>query len=252
MLLDCCEKKMELKDKVILITGSSTGIGKEMAVAFAKAGALVVITYHHTKKEGETVQKECEKYSPALLVHLDVRDSTSIQEVMDAAIMQFGRIDILINNAGCFVYKSLEKQTEEDIKTQLEVNLVGAIMMTHACLPYLKKQKEAMIVTIASVLSKQVIAQGTIYCATKFGLRGFTQALALELPKNVRTYCVNPGLTATKMTGFQGIAAGQVADVILATVQEVLDKKSGEDVDVDDFVPKKRVHHINETFKRKR
>jgi len=227
---------MELQDKVVLITGSSTGIGKETAIALAKEGARVVITYHNTKKEGEAVLKECEKYGNCVLFYLDVTKSESIEDVVAKVIDRFGRIDILINNAGCFVYKLLEKQTREEIERQLQVNLVGTIMMTSACLPHLKKQSDAVIINVASVLSKQSIVQGTVYCASKFGLRGFTQALALELPKNVRTYCVNPGLTATKMTGFQGISAGQVADVIVATVQEVLGKKSGDDVDVRDFV----------------
>ncbi len=246
---------MELQDKVVLITGSSTGIGKETALALAKAGARVVVTYHATQQEGEEVQKECEKYSPALLIHLNVMDTKSIQESVDVVIAQFGRIDILINNAGCFVYKSLEKQTTEEIERQLQVNLGGTILMTSACLSYLKKQSDAVIINVASVLSKQSIVQGTVYCASKFGVRGFTQALALELPKNIRIYCVNPGLTATKMTGFQGIPASQAADVILATAQEQLGKKSGEDVDVRDFVPKKRsveIKHKNDTFKQKR
>lgn len=229
---------MELKNKVVLITGGSTGIGKEASIALAKAGANVVIAYHNTKKEGEAVKKECDKYGKVLLVHLDVTDTSSITKVVNGVIKQFGRIDILINNAGCFVYKFLEKQMKEEIERQLQVNLVGAIMMTQRCLPYLKKQQDAVIINIASVLGKQVIAQGTIYCASKYGLRGFTQALALELPTNIRTYCVNPGLTATKMTGFQGISAGQVADVIVAAAREALGKKSGEDVDVADFVLK--------------
>ena len=229
---------MQLQDKVVLITGSSTGIGKETAIALAKAGCRVVITYHNTKKEGEAVWKECSKYTPALLLHLDVTYEKSIQEGVAKIREKFGQIDVLINNSGLFMYKRLEKQTAAEIRAQINVNLIGAIHMTQACLSQLVLRPEAVIVNVASALSKEPIANATTYCASKYGLRGFTQALALELPQNVRVYCVNPGLTATKMTGFQGIGAGQVADVIVASVQERLGKKSGEDVDVKDFVPK--------------
>ena len=229
-------RNMKIKDKVVLITGSSSGIGKSTSIAFARKSAKLVLTYNKTKEGGEETLKECKKYSEALLVQLDVKDDNSINNLVKEIINHFRKIDIVINNSGIVVIKDFDKQTFEDIENHINVNLTGAMKVTHAFLPYLKKQDEALIINIASAYSKVVDSEVVPYCASKFGLRGFTQALALELPKNVRTYVVNPGLTATRMTNFSGVAVEKVADIIVKTAEETLNKKSGDDIDLKDYV----------------
>lgn len=226
---------MELKDKIVLVTGSSDGIGRETAIEAAKRGAKVVVTYNSNKKAGEEVYNECSKIKDALLVQLDVTDKDSIKKCVENVVDKFGAIDVLINNAGVAVWKHFVEQTREEIDKQIDVNLIGLIKMTKACMPYFKGQDEGIIVNISSGAGKQGHATLSIYCATKFGVRGFTQALSKEL-NNIRVYSVNPGMTATAMTGYRGDDPKEVAKIIIDTAEEKMGKDSGDDVDIWEYI----------------
>jgi len=141
---------MELKDKVILITGSSQGIGKATALEFAKEGSHVVVTYNSNKKKAEEVFKECNKIKDSFLIHLDVKNQESIQNCVESVIDKFGAIDVLVNNAGVLSWKGLWKQNIEEIDSQIDVNLKGLIKMTKTVLPFMKEEKESVIINIAS------------------------------------------------------------------------------------------------------
>lgn len=223
---------MELKDKVVLVTGSSQGIGKETVIAFSEKGANLIITYNKNKKSGERVLKECKKHNQSILVHLDVTNEKSVKECVEKIKKEFGKLNILVNNAGVLSDEELGKQNIHDIENQINTNLIGLIKTTKVFLPLLLKQKEAVIINIASAAGKEAYANLSVYCATKFGVRGFTQALAQELPNNIKIYSVNPGMTATKMTNFHGIPPRKVADLIVRTSEEKLNISSGGDVDV--------------------
>jgi len=227
---------MELRDKVVLITGSSQGIGKETALRFAKEGAKVVVTYNTNKSKAEEVFKECNKLSECFLVQLDVTNEGSIKNCVESVIDKFGAIDILINNAGVLFNKDFVEQSNSEIDLQINTNVKGLIKMTKVTLPYLQGQDEGMIINIASICSTQVYHGLTTYCATKFAVRGFTQALALELPKKIKIYTVNPGLTATQMTNFNGVSAEKVAEVVLNTAKEKYKVYSGEDINVLEYI----------------
>lgn len=226
---------MELKNKVVLITGSSIGIGKETALAFAKEGSKIVITYNTNKKEAEKTLKECKKLTECLLFHLDVTKTDSIKKVVKNIIDKFGALDILINNAGVIVWKNLMEQSENEIENQINTNLIGLMNVTRIVIPYMKED-EGIIINISSTAGKEGYNELVPYCASKFGVRGFTKALALELPENIRTYIVNPGITATQMTNFQGTHPKKVADIIVDATKENLDKKSGDDIDIEDYL----------------
>ena len=223
---------MELKDKVVLVTGSSDGIGKETALAFAEKGAKVIVTYNKNKKSGEEVLKECGKHSEGILIQLDVKDEKSIKKVFEKIKKEFGKLDVLVNNAGVIKWKKLSEQDEKDIDEQIETNFIGLIKTTKVFLPLLSKQKEAVIINISSGAGKQGYGGLSVYCATKFGVRGFTQALAQELPNNMKTYSLNPRMTATKMTNFQGDSPKDVADLIVKATEGKIDISSGGDIDV--------------------
>lgn len=226
---------MELKNKVVLITGSSIGIGKETALAFAKEGSKIIITYNTNKKEAEKTLKECKKLTECSLFHLDVTKTDSIKNVVKNVIDKFGSIDILINNAGVIVFKNFMEQNEKEVENQININLIGLMNMTKIAIPYMKED-ERIIINISSDAGKVGYGEIVPYCASKFGVRGFTKALALELPDNIKTYVVNPGLTATQMTNFQGIHPKKVADIIVDTAKENLNKKSGDDIDIEDYL----------------
>ena len=222
-----------MKDKVVLITGSSNGIGRETAFAFAAERAKVILTYCNDRLNGKTAEKRCRELgaSETLLIRLDVRDNMSIARAVEKTHKKFGKIDILINNAGVSVWKPLGRQTLADIEDQTRTNLEGLIKMTWACLPFVRD----MIINIASGAGQTAFAELAPYCATKFGVRGFTQALALEIT-GLRIYAVNPDMTKTRMSGFQGRPAGQVARVVLNTATGKYRKKSGGDINVWDHV----------------
>ncbi|HVQ00463.1 MAG TPA: SDR family oxidoreductase [Candidatus Thermoplasmatota archaeon] len=226
----------KLKGKNVLITGSSSGIGRATALAFSTKGAVVAITYSTHKKDGEEVLRECQRNSEAALFHLDVRRISSMEQVVRDVVTRFGRIDVLVNNAGVLCQRPLHEQSMDDIEKQVRVNLLGVIRMTRVALPELLKQRDGIILNIASGAGKQGFAELSVYCATKFGVRGFTQALAQELPSGLRTYCINPGTTATPMTGFTGMDPRKVADVIVRAAEETLGTRSGGDVDVWEYV----------------
>ena len=226
---------MELKNKVVLITGSSIGIGKETALAFAKEGSKIIITYNTNKEEAEKTFKECKKLTECSLFHLDVTKTDSIKNVVKNVIDKFGSIDILINNAGIIVFKNFMEQSENEVENQININLIGLMNMTKIAIPYMKED-EGIIINISSDAGKVGYGEIVPYCASKFGVRGFTKALALELPDNIKTYVVNPGLTATQMTNFQGIPPKKVADIIVDTAKENLNKKSGDDIDIEDYL----------------
>jgi len=239
---------MDLKDKVVLVTGSSQGIGKETVLLFAKEGANVIVTYNSSKKKAEEVFEKCDKLKKSLLIHLDVTDEKSIKECVEKTIDKFGAIDILINNSGFLVWKNLLEQSSKEIENQVNTNVVGLIKMTKAVLPYMKGQVNAgtkdsakvfgqaktvgMIINVASRVGKMGVAELSPYCATKFAVRGFTQALKGELPSEIKIFSVNPGLTATRMTNFQGINPSKVAEVILKSAKEEIKPDSLGDIDV--------------------
>jgi len=210
---------MELKDKIVLITGSSQGIGREAALGFAKEGAKVVITYNSNKKKGEDVLKECEKLSDCFLVKLDVTSEDSVKKCVEKIIDKFGAIDVLVNNAGVISWKNFMEQSNKEIDLQIDTNLKGLIKMTKSVLPYFKGQDEGMIINVSSGAGKTGFSGLTTYCGTKFGVRGFTQAMAAELPKNIKIYSVNPGMTSTQMTNFKGVPAHDVGALIVKTAQ---------------------------------
>jgi 3-oxoacyl-[acyl-carrier protein] reductase len=221
-----------MKNKVVLITGSSNGIGRETAFKFASAKAKVVITYCHDRPGGQNTEKKCRELgaSETLVVRLDLRDNKSIENAVDKVMKTFGKIDILINNAGVAVWKPLKKQTFADIENQIRTNLEGLIKMTRTCLLHVRD----MLINIASGAGQTGFAELVPYCATKFGVRGFTQALAQEISKP-KIYSVNPDMTKTRLSGFQGRPAEQVAQVVFNTAKGRYRKSSGSDINVWDY-----------------
>lgn len=218
-----------LKNKVVVITGSSIGIGRETAYKFAKEGCKVVITYYKDKNEAFEVLNRCMKLgaSDALVIKLNATNDNEIKDFVKEIVRKYSGIDILINNAGIVVWKYLEKQSYKEIEDQLRTNLEGLIKITKTCLPYIKDT----IINIASAAGLEGYEDLTTYCATKFGVRGFTQALAKEL-KNVKTFVVNPGTIATRMNNFHGLPPEKVAEAILNIAKGKYKAGSGSDINV--------------------
>lgn len=221
---------MNLKDKVVFVTGSSIGIGRAIAFEFAKEGCKVIITYRSNNIEAEKVVKKCRELgSPdALLLKLDVMDNDSIKDSATEIKKHFGKIDILVNNAGHLVWTPLIKQTFEEIEKCIRTNLEGLIKMTFVCLPLIRN----LIINIASKTGTIAEIDATTYGATKWGVRGFTKALALELPSEIKTYAINPPGTATQMNDFAGTPPEEVGKIIVNLAKGKYSLPSGSDVNV--------------------
>lgn len=215
--------------KIVLITGGSIGIGRATCFEFAKAGYRVVFSYYKDIEEARKVEEECIRYGAkdVFSYYLNLMEDDSIKKFASEVVGRFGKIDVLINNAGVIAWKRLEEQSFDEITSQVRVNLEGLIKITKIFLPYVRE----MIVNVSSGAGKVGFAELTAYCATKFGVRGFTQALAKELD-NIKVVVVNPDMTRTRMTNFSGRPPEEVAKVIFNVVENKIRVSSGEDVDV--------------------
>jgi NAD(P)-dependent dehydrogenase (short-subunit alcohol dehydrogenase family) len=223
------ETRGKMKEKTVLISGSSSGIGRETAYRFAREGAKLVLTYYQGKKRGDAAERKCRRMGAAdtLLLHLDVLDNKSVSGAVRKVKKKFGSIDFLVNNAGVGAFIPFRDQTAKDIERQIRTNLEGLIKVTRAFLPQVAKG----VINIASAAGKTAYEEMSVYCGSKFGVRGFTQALALEYPR-LRICCVNPDMTATRLSGFQGRPPQEVAEVVFKTVSGQVKVPQGGDVDV--------------------
>lgn len=184
---------MDLKDKIALVTGGNSGLGKSTAEHLIKEGAEVIITgrdHDKTKKVAETIG--------AIPFDCDVTKDNEINDLYKFIEEKYGRLDVLINNAGIGKRKELTELTREDIKEIYEVNVFGATMIAQGAARIFKRQQQGDIVNIASTASLKGYPTGSIYCSSKFALRGLTQCWQGELRKdNVRVIQVNPSEVPT-------------------------------------------------------
>jgi 3-oxoacyl-[acyl-carrier protein] reductase len=218
---------MELKGRVVLITGAGRGIGRALAHAFAAAGASVALL-GKTKKNLLEVQRELkDSGAPTVVLAADVSDEGAVSRAVVAAEQQLGPVDVLVNNAGIFVMAPIERLDTLAFDRTLAVNLRGPFLMCRALLPGMKSRKRGHIVNISSTAGRRGFAGGGAYCASKFGLAGLTEAMRYEArASNVRVTCVYPSTVNTdlvKKSGmdFKAERAIQPEDVANAVVSLV-------------------------------
>src|SRR5262245_27891722 len=187
-------------DKVAIITGSSRGVGRATAIRLAEGGAHVVINYFKNSVDAaETVRLCTEKGVEAISVQGDVSDLLHAQVIAKATIEKFGRIDMLICNAGIWEGAPIEEMTEEQWNKVINTNLKSAWAMTKACVPSLKKHPSAAIVMVSSTSGQRGEANYSNYSASKGGQISFTKSLATELAPRIRVNAVAPGWIETAM-----------------------------------------------------
>jgi short-subunit dehydrogenase len=189
-----------LKGKVVLITGASSGFGMDAAYLFAREGCSVVLAARRIDRLQALAAAIQKDGGEAFAVPVDVADRQEIQLMITTVLDLYGRIDILFNNAG-FGRLAWHEQLspERDIETQLDVNLYGLIQVTHAVLPHMLKRGEGHIINMSSVAGWIAAPTYTIYAASKFGVRGFTDALRREVePFGVDVSGIYPGPAKTE------------------------------------------------------
>ncbi len=191
---------MEETKKVALITGGSRGIGKEIAKKFAIKGYNIVINYVSENTDLNKLKEEF-KETEVLFVKTDVTNYESCENMVKKAIEKFGKIDVLVNNAGITKDGLLMRMKEEDFDKVIKVNLKGTFNMTKNVIPYMMKQRNGRIVNIASVVGVTGNAGQANYAASKAGIIGFTKTVARELAsRNILANCIAPGFIKTDMT----------------------------------------------------
>jgi 3-oxoacyl-[acyl-carrier protein] reductase len=193
---------MKLKDKVAIVTGASGGIGKSIVLHLAAAGAAVVCNYYTNKEKAEAVvQAAREAGGNAVSMRGDVRSFTDMETMAAAVVAQFGRIDVLVNNAGITRDELLLSMSDKDWRDVIETNLCGAFNSTKAVAQQMMFQKKGRVINISSVAGDRGGRGQTNYAASKGGLNAFTRAAAIELaPKNITVNAVAPGVIETEMS----------------------------------------------------
>lgn len=177
--------------KVWFITGSSRGLGRSLTEAVLASGDHVAATARNPEQLKDLLEKYPGQVYP---LQLDVTNKEQIVASIERTIEKFGRIDVLVNNAGFGIVGATEAYTDEQVRSQLETNLYAPIAITRAVLPYMRKQRSGRILQISSIGGRVGNAGLTIYQAAKFGLGGFSEALAKEVaPLGIKVTCVEPG-----------------------------------------------------------
>lgn len=187
---------MRLKDKICVITGSSRGIGATIARAYAREGAVVVITYHKEENKARKVAKEM---GSQLVLQMDVADRASVRSAFKKISAKYGRIDVLVNNAGINKTSDFDKQTDDEWDAVLRTDLTSVFICCQEVLPYLSK--DARIINIGSLSGQYGGPRTPSYCAAKSGVQALTQCLARFLaPKGIPVNCLSPGVIESELT----------------------------------------------------
>ncbi|UFH52117.1 oxidoreductase [Spirosoma sp. KNUC1025] len=215
--------------KVWFITGSSRGLGRSLTEAVLATGDNVAATARTPDQLNDLVERYPDQLYP---LQLDVTHIAQIKSAVSLAIERFGRIDVLVNNAGFGITGAAEAYTDEQVRSQLETNLYAPIEVTRVVLPYMRKQRSGRILQISSIGGRVGNPGLSIYQAAKFGLGGFSEALAKEVaPLGIRVTSVEPGGFRTDWAGSSMTYAPEV-DGYESTVDWVINHLKG-----DNFVP---------------
>ena len=208
---------MRLANKVALITGGGRGIGKAVALAYARQGAALALCARTGAELDQTCQEIRSLNAECVTWTCDVSLEEPVKELVANVTRKFGRIDVLVNNAG--VMTRPVSITELDVKKwdyTIAVNLRGPFLVTRAVLPIMLKKKRGSIINVSSMIGRSAYANFIAYATSKWGLEGFTQTLAVEVKSNnIRVNSVDPGYVATKLTGYAGSKPESITDVFV-------------------------------------
>ena len=192
---------MDLKNKVAIITGSRKGIGKAIALALAKAGANVVVSDINLDDCNKVVEEIKAIGKKGLAVKADVSNPEDVSQMINLTTEKFGKVNILVNNAGIYMQKSLTDVTEQDFDRILDINLKGVFLCSKAAVPEMIKQGKGKIINITSIAGQVGFANSSAYCASKGAIINLTRELALELAQyKINVNAIGPGVIETDMT----------------------------------------------------
>lgn len=236
-----------IKDKVIVITGASSGLGLAAARRLAQQGACLVLGARRIDRLQQLADELNGEGHRAIAVEADVTRRDDVKRLVDSAVQTFGRVDVMVNNAGLMPISALERLKVEDWERTIDVNIKGVLYGIAAALPHMQGQMSGHFVNVASVAGHKNMPNGTVYSASKFAVRALSEGLRQEVkPWNIRTTILSPGAVDTElpasiteadvakgMLGFYqstAISADSFARAIIFAIEQP------EDMDVNEIV----------------
>ena len=203
-----------MQNKVVIITGASSGIGRAAALLFAKKGSKVIAIGRNSKELSSLKEEFDEKKGSIKTVLADLLETTQIDKLVTDVVDSFGQIDVLINSAGIIANGSIETTSLDDWDKMMNINLRSVFYMMHKCVPHLEKTK-GNVVNVSSITGLRAFPNVLAYCVSKAATDQLTRCSALELaPKGVRVNAVNPGVTVTNLHKRGGMESEKYADFL--------------------------------------
>ena len=223
---------MDIKNKVVIVTGASAGIGRAVSIALSEAGANVVLVARREDRLWLLAEHLAAKPGKRLVVAGDIRCESFASHVVECTLSEFGRLDVLVNNAGLGHRSLIVDMPPEDMRTLIETNVLGLLFMTQAALLPMREQRAGQIVNVSSIAGQRPLPNSALYSASKAAVNYISRSLRIESkPYNVNVTTVYPGLTSTDFGlarlgdkgvnrfGLQGVPAERVAAKIVQAIR---------------------------------
>jgi NADP-dependent 3-hydroxy acid dehydrogenase YdfG len=189
-----------IENKVVVITGASSGLGEATARHLAAQGAIIVLGARRADRIEALAEELTAAGRRAKAVPTDVTDRDQVRHLVDTAVEDFGRVDVMLNNAGLMPLAPLERLKLDEWDQMIDVNIKGVLYGIAAALPHMKEQRSGHIINVSSVYGHVVDPGATVYCATKFAVRALSEGLRREVkPYNIRTTVISPGAVSTEL-----------------------------------------------------
>ena len=193
---------INIEGKVVVITGASSGLGEATARLLSSQGATVVLGARRVDRITSLAKELSGASGKAIAIGTDVTDFDQVKRLADTAVATYGRIDVMLNNAGLMPHSPLERLKIDDWNRTIDVNIKGVLYGIAAALPHMKLQKSGHIISVSSVAGHKVSPGGAVYSATKHAVRVISEGLRQEVkPYNIRTTVISPGAVATELPG---------------------------------------------------
>lgn len=189
-----------IKGKVVVITGASSGLGEATAQLLSKEGAILVLAARRAERIEKLAYTIRENGGEALAVPTDVSNAEQVQNLVDTAVKEFGKIDVILNNAGVMPLSALEDRKIHEWEQMIDVNIKGVLYGIAAALPYMKERKSGHFINVSSVAGHKIFGGSAVYSATKSAVRVISEGLRQEVtPYNIRTTIISPGAVKTEL-----------------------------------------------------
>ncbi len=235
-----------IKGKVVVITGASSGLGEATARALSALGACVVLGARRADRIEALAEELNHSGGKALAITTDVTDYGQVKRLVDTAVETYGRIDVMINNAGLMPNSPLDRLKIDDWNQTIDVNIKGVLYGIAAALPYMEQQKSGHIINVSSVAGHKIRPGGAVYAATKHAVRVISEGLRMEVkPYNIRTTVISPGAVESELP--QSVTEPDVAKTVSKIYEKAIPADSfaravifamsqPEDVDVNEIL----------------